>query len=328
MAESPRHAGAQLASQPAPRGGKLQKPAAAQPLKIHWPRTAVVIAVHVLALTACLPWLFSWTGVVLLFAGHFVFGMLGISLCYHRLLAHQSLESPKWFERTLSTLGVCCLQDTPARWVAVHRMHHQHSDAQDDPHSPSAGFLWSHMGWLFCENRDHLLLSSCDRYARDILRDRYYFWLERGINGLLVYLAHALAFFAVGCGIGWAKDGWQAGLQFGSSLVVWGVLLRTVLVWHGTWAVNSLTHVFGYRNYATREDSRNNWLVALCSHGEGWHNNHHASPRCANNRHRWWEFDLTFQVIRLMRSVGLARQVVVLKLDVAEQPARLLQRWN
>lgn len=298
------------------RGGHLETPAASQPLKIHWARFIAVVSVHGLALAAFIPWLFSWTGVALVIAGHFLFGMLGITLCYHRLLAHQSLESPKWFERLLATLAVCCLQDTPARWVAIHRMHHQHSDKQDDPHTPAVSFLWSHFGWLLVENRDHLRLSSCDRYAHDVLRDPYYFWLERGVNALLIYTAQILVFFSIGCGIGWASSGTLLpGVQFGLSLVVWGVFVRTVVVWHGTWAVNSLTHIFGYRNYETREDSRNNWLVALLAHGEGWHNNHHARPRCANNRHKWWEFDMTFQVIRLLQVVGLARQVVVLTTD-------------
>jgi len=287
-------------------------PAAAQPRQIYWAWLVGVVALHLLALAALVPWLFSWTGVVLVVVGHHVFGLLGITLGYHRLLTHRALESPKWFERVLATLGVCCLQDTPARWVAIHRMHHQHADQQDDPHSPLAGFLWGHMGWLCFENRDHLSLLNCDRYAHDVLRDPYYFWLERGAHWILVYALHALLFFLVGLGIGWTCfGGWLAGVQFGLSLLVWGVAVRTVLVWHITWAVNSIAHVWGYRNYETREDSRNNWIVAWLSHGEGLHNNHHAQPRCANNRHRWWEFDLTYQVIRLLRVVGLARQVVV-----------------
>ncbi len=291
----------------------MERPAAAQPLRIYKARTAVVVLVHLLALTALIPWLFSWTGVALVFVGHHLFGMLGINVGFHRLLTHRSFKSPQWFERVLATLGVCCLQDTPARWVAIHRMHHQHSDKQDDPHSPAAGFLWGHMGWLLYQNRDHLTISNCDRYANDVLRDPYYFWLERGINGVLVYAAHATAFFLTGLTLGWITAGTAAaGVQFGLSLLVWGVFLRTVVVWHGTWAVNSITHLSGYRNYETREDSRNHWVVALLSHGEGWHNNHHAQPRSANNGHRWWELDLTFQTIRLLQAVGLAEQLVIL----------------
>ncbi len=297
----------------------MERPAASQPLRINWARTVVIVLVHVLTLLAFLPWLFSWAGVALVFVGHHLFGMLGINVCYHRLLTHRSFKSPLWFERLLATLGVCCLQDTPARWVAIHRMHHQHSDKQDDPHSPKVGFLWGHIGWLLYVNHDHLTISNCDRHARDVLRDPYYFWLERGLNGLLVYVAHAALFGLTGLVLGWMSTGSEiAALQFALSLIVWGVFLRTVLVWHGTWAVNSITHLAGYRNYETREDSRNHWLVALLSHGEGWHNNHHAQPRSANNGHKWWELDLTFQTIRLLNVVGLAEQLVVLTSAPAE----------
>lgn len=295
----------------------IPKPEATQPFRIYWRRAGVIFGIHALALAAFLPWCFSWVGVALVLIGHHLFGMLGISLCYHRLLTHRSLQTPKWFERFLATLGVCCFQDTPARWVAIHRMHHQESDKQSDPHTPAAGFFWSHMGWVFYENRDHHTIHDCDRYAHDVLRDPYYRWLERGSNGLLIYTLHAVLFFAIGFFTGYALSGWQAaaGLQLGTSVLIWGVFVRTVLVWHGTWAVNSLTHMSGYRNYETREDSCNNWFVALLSHGEGWHNNHHAKPRCANNQHRWWEFDLTYLTIRLLRAMGLARHVVELSVD-------------
>lgn len=301
--------------------GKFEIPTAAQPARIYWGRATVLVSIHLLALAALSPYAFSWTGLMLVLVGHHLFGMLGVTLGYHRLLTHRSLQTPKWLERSLATLGVCCLQDTPARWVAIHRMHHQYSDCRDDPHTPAAGFLWGHFGWLFYQNQGHHTLSKCDRYAHDVLCDPYYFWLERGVNAFLVYATHAVMFFLVGFGIGWNHGGSAAGLQFGLSLFVWGVIVRTVVVWHGTWAVNSITHVFGYRNYRTREDSRNNWIVALLSHGEGWHNNHHAQPRCANNRHKWWEFDLTFQVIRVMQMLGLAANVVVRKATPAEKTA-------
>ncbi|APZ97044.1 acyl-CoA desaturase [Fuerstiella marisgermanici] len=316
MTESLPYVAAPAAPLPNLRGEVIETPAATRPYRINWGRAVVVVTVHTLALAAFLPAMFSWTGLALVAIGHHLFGMLGVTLCYHRMLTHRSLQTPKWFERTLATLGVCCLQDTPARWVAIHRMHHQHSDKQDDPHSPAAGFVWGHLGWLLYQNGDHHTLTNCDRYAHDVLRDRYYFWLERGINGMLVYLIHAALFFAAGFAVGSTFfGGTAAGVQFGLSLLVWGVLVRTVVVWHGTWAVNSISHVFGYRNYETREDSRNNWLIAMFSHGEGWHNNHHAKPRCANNRHKWWEFDLTYQVIRGLRFAGLATNVVELEED-------------
>jgi stearoyl-CoA desaturase (delta-9 desaturase) len=264
-----------------------------------------------LCLLALLPWLFSWTGVVLVFVGHHVFGMLGITLGYHRLLTHRGFTCPKWFEYLLALLGVCCLQDTPARWVAIHRKHHQHSDEHPDPHSPLVSFLWGHFAWLMVENRKLTNADFYDHYARDLLRDPFYLRLERGGRWFWVYLAHAVLFLLVGLAIGWAMTGnyWQ-GLQFGLSVLVWGVFVRTAFVWHVTWAVNSLSHVSGYRNYETGDNSRNNWLVGLLAHGEGWHNNHHAQPRAAAHGHRWWEFDLTYLTIRLLEAVGLAKDVV------------------
>jgi stearoyl-CoA desaturase (delta-9 desaturase) len=119
-------------------------------------------------------------------------------------------------------------------------------------------------------------------------------------------------FFLTGLGIGWLVTGeYMGGVQFGLSLLVWGVLVRTVVVWHITWSVNSITHLWGYRNYETGENSRNNWFVALVSNGEGWHNNHHADQRSAAHGHRWWEFDVTYITIRMLRLFRLARDVVM-----------------
>ena len=111
----------------------------------------------------------------------------------------------------------------------------------------------------------------------------------------------------------WPPAPWPRGTQLAASWFVWGVLVRTVAVWHITWSVNSLTHLFGYRTYETGENSRNNWFVGLVSNGEGWHNNHHADQRAAAHGHFWWEFDVTWQTIRLLRFVGLAHDVVVPK---------------
>jgi len=131
--------------------------------KIAWIYAVGVIGYHLIALLAFLPWFFSWTGVALAIAGCYVFGTLGINLCYHRLLAHRGFNCPKWLEHCLAILGVCCLQDTPARWVAVHRRHHQYADEQEDSHSPLAGFFWGHMGWLLVENEDLTRLRIYDR---------------------------------------------------------------------------------------------------------------------------------------------------------------------
>ncbi len=291
---------------------QLEHPEATQPLRIDWRYAASVIIIHLLALLALLPWFFSWTGVVLTVLEIYVFGMLGINIGYHRLLTHRGFCCPKWLEKFFALLGVCCLQQyAPARWVAIHRFHHQHPDTRPDHHSPLVSFLWSHVGWVLSRSDDHTgrLLDFYDRYAPDLLRDRFYLRLEAK-NWPIIYLAHVTLFFVVGLAIGWYASGeYFGGIQFGSSLLIWGVFVRTVLQWHNTWSVNSVTHRLGYRNYDTEENSRNHLLVGFLTHGEGWHNNHHAYPVSAVHRHRWWEFDLTYLVIRMLRVVGLVWDV-------------------
>ena len=118
---------------------------------------------------------------VLAIAGIYVFGGLGITLCYHRLLTHRGLACPKWLEYSFAILGVCAMQDTPARWVAVHRRHHEHADQREDPHSPLVNLFWSYVGWVFIENTDLNRGIAYDRYARDIVRDKFYRWIERAV---------------------------------------------------------------------------------------------------------------------------------------------------
>jgi stearoyl-CoA desaturase (delta-9 desaturase) len=279
---------------------------------VHWEYLVPIATVHLVACLVCIPWFFSWSGLMLALFGTAVFGTLGINLCYHRLLAHRSFSVPQWLERALTTIALCSLEDTPARWVANHRLHHRHSDEAPDPHSPRDGIAWSHVGWLFRHVPDRKSLAFFDRYARDILADGYYRYLERHPAAILViYLTHAAAYAVAGMLVGrWFGGSWSDGMQLAASWVVWGVFLRTVLVWHVTWSVNSLTHLFGYRTYATGEDSRNNWLIAVLAMGEGWHNNHHHDPASASVQHQWWEFDVTYYVILLLQRMGLAQRVI------------------
>jgi fatty-acid desaturase len=288
--------------------------------KLIWPYFIAFLFYHAMAVLALVPWLFSWTGLALWLLGFYVFGTLGINLCYHRLLTHRSFNCPKWLEHVFAIIGVCCLQDTPARWVAVHRLHHQHSDEPSDPHSPLAGFFWGHMFWLIRSNKELERMQLYEHYAKDILRDRFYFKLERNLMWVWVNLIQWFVFYVVGFGIGYvAGDSWLDGMQFGLSLLVWGVFLRTVSVWHITWSVNSVAHIWGYRNYETDENSRNNVLVGIWSNGEGWHNNHHAQPRSAAHGHKWWELDVTWITIWALKQVGLARDVVPINKKMAER---------
>ena len=292
--------------------GRLPLPAAVKFRHIVWIPATLLIGYHLIALLAFLPWFFSWTGVILAIVGDYVFGVLGINLCYHRLLAHRGFRCPKWFEHTLAILGFCCLQDTPARWVAVHRCHHQHADEQPDPHSPLVNFFWGHMGWILVENRELNRRVIYERDARDLLRERFYRNLERNFWQSWIILVSWAVFFLCGCLSELLLGGTpMEAVQFGASLLIWGVFVRTVIVWHQTWAVNSITHLWGYRNYPTDEGSRNNFFVGIMSNGEGWHNNHHADPRSAKHGHRWWELDTTFLTIRILVMLGLARDVVM-----------------
>ncbi len=283
------------------------------PTEIRWDYTLFFIALHSLALLALLPWFFSWAGVVAFVVGVVVFGQLAIPIGYHRLLSHHSFRTPKWFERTLVTMAMCTAQETPAHWVAWHRMHHCHSDHDQDPHSPRVGFFWSHVRWLVHEKRSRLAtFSMYEKYARDIVADPYYRWIERlPIPAGIFFFLHAIIFAIVATGVCVAMYGnVPEAYRLASSLFLWGVVVRTVWVWHITWSVNSLSHVFGYRNYATPDDSRNNWFVTLLTAGEGWHNNHHQDPASASVQHRFWEIDINYYVIRLFGLVGLATHIV------------------
>jgi stearoyl-CoA desaturase (delta-9 desaturase) len=286
----------------------LPLPLGASERRINWRYVAAVGTYHLLALLAFVPWFYSTTGAVLAFVGVYVYGACGMNLCYHRLLTHRSFKCPLWLEHTFALLAVWCVEDTPARWVATHRMHHHRSDERPDPHSPLVNFFWSHMGWLFLENTDLGRQTAYDRYARDILRDGFYRFIERHV--VWVTLAQSVVYYGIGFLIALAlgRD-LMAAVQFGASVWLWGVVVRTVIVWHITWTVNSLAHVFGYQNYDTGDHSRNNWLVAVLASGEGWHNNHHAEPSCACNQRHWWEIDLTYLLLRLFVLVGLAWDV-------------------
>jgi len=279
--------------------------------KIDWVAVLTIGSVHLLAMLACLPWLFNWPSVWVMVVGVFVFGYLGINLCYHRLLTHKGLVCPKWLEHVFAILAICCLQDTPARWVGIHRWHHVKSDESDDPHTPLAGLAWGHVGWVFLKNDQIDRYAIYTRFAKDVLHDPFYKKLETTARYPLIVVASWALFFSVGFALELLLSrSFSQAIQFGFSLLVWGVFVRTVVVWHVTWSVNSLSHLFGYRNYNTSDDSRNNWFVALITLGEGWHNNHHADARSARHGHLWFEIDLTFSVIQLLECVGLASNVV------------------
>lgn len=260
-----------------------------QPIyKNKWDIAAGIALIHLGALLA--PFTFTWSAFWVFFVLQFVTG-LGITVGYHRLLTHRSFQVPKWLEYVLTVCGSLALQGGAIKWVATHRVHHAFSDRPQDPHSPTRGFWWAHMLWLFAydEVLDHPI--KYQRYAPDLARDR----VHQFLNNTQVFhsILLGMILFALG-GLPW---------------LVWGLFVRTAFVYHGTWLVNSAAHLWGYQTYDTNEGSRNNWWVALVSYGEGWHNNHHAYLHSAAHGLRWWEFDLTYLVIRTLGWVKLATRI-------------------
>ena len=230
---------------------------------------------------------------------YFAAGMLGIGMGYHRLLTHRGYRTYKPVEYFLTFCGTLALEGGPIFWVATHRIHHQKSDHEGDPHTPREGTWWAHMGWILTGSGLHHDASTLARYVPDLSRDRFHVWISNWHWASNVVVG--LALLAVG----------------GVPYVLWGIFFRTTFGLHATWLVNSATHKWGSRRFATRDDSTNNWWVALLTFGEGWHNNHHAHPTSARHGLAWYEVDLNWMGISLLRMLGLAWDI---KLARVRQP--------
>lgn len=264
---------------------------------LNWTVIGGIGAMHAVAALALVPGLFSWSGLALLLALIWISGGLGITLCYHRLLTHRAFKTPTWFEYVLTTLGCLAWQGGPMTWVGVHRLHHKHADTDHDPHSPRHGFTWSHILWMLHREIEGIRGEDA---AKDLKRRPGMRWMDR-LHWLPQLLIAAGLF-----GLGWAIGGWLLGLSW----IVWGVAVRTVVVFHATWFVNSASHTWGYQNYTeTNDDSTNLWWVALLSFGEGWHNNHHRHPRSAAHGLRRFELDPTWWTIQGLARLGLAYDI-------------------
>lgn len=265
-------------------------PGKPQAMALDWGAVVVFATVHALALLA--PWFFSWTALSITLFLHWLFGSIGVCLGYHRLLSHRSFKVPRWLEYAIAVLGALSLQGGPIFWVAGHRLHHGYTEDPDqDPYSASRGFWWSHMLWIFYPRPEFFDYERYGRFAPDLVRNPFYRWLNRYF--ILLQIPLALLLYALG--------GW--------SFVIYGVFLRTVILWHTTWLINSVTHMWGYRTFPSEDNSCNLWWAAILTYGEGWHNNHHAYPHVAKCGWWWWEIDLTWWAIKFLKTVGLATNV-------------------
>ena len=277
---------------------------------LDWIFTSFLIVFHAAAIAAL--FFFSWkalavTAVLWVFAQNG-----GIAMAYHRLLTHRGYVVPRWLEYFLTTCATLALQGGPIYWVAVHRLHHQYTDKPGDPHSPREGAWWSHIGWITNGNlHNHSPLLK--KYAPDLMKDGYYKWLSK---------YHWLPIFVLGAGLAVGGYFW-GGPKLAIGMVLWGVFLRVVCGWHATWLVNSATHMFGSRRWAVKDDSTNNWWVALLTGGEGWHNNHHAHPVSAKHGMAWYEVDFNWWGILFLKKIGLAKKVYAKELTAEEASQRV-----
>ncbi|MDH3743946.1 MAG: fatty acid desaturase [Acidobacteriota bacterium] len=267
---------------------------------LNWGVLVGIGAMHVGSLLA--PFFFTWSGLVVACFLYWVSGCLGVTIGYHRLLTHRSFKTPKWFEYFLTACACLAWQGGPVQWVGVHRIHHAHSDTDGDPHTPSHGFAWSHVFWCMFKEAEGRRAADA---AKDLLRDRGLRFLDRHFR----WPQLALMLFLFGAGELAGSFGLFA--ADGASWVVWGVFVRTVFLYHSTWFVNSASHTWGYRNFATDDNSTNLWWVSLLSFGEGWHNNHHAYQRSVAHGMRWFELDVSYLIIRTFSKMGLAWDLIL-----------------
>lgn len=223
--------------------------------------------------------------------------LFGITGGYHRYFSHRSFETGRTFRFVLAWLGASAAQNGPLWWVSHHRLHHRHADTEDDIHPPGIrGLWWAHAGWILCR--------KYKGYDRSVVRD-----LAEAPELRLLGRYHLLAPISLAVllfGVGWWLEASHPGLGTGPwQMVGWGFFVSTVLLYHTTFLVNSVAHAVGPRRFSTDDESRNNWLVALLTLGEGWHNNHHRWPTSERQGFYWWEVDVTHYVLRVMERAGL-----------------------
>lgn len=252
---------------------------------------------------ACL--LALWTGVstvaVVTCLALYVVRMFAITAGFHRLLAHRAYKTGRVFQFLIAFVGTASYQKGPLWWSAHHRRHHLHTDTEADLHSPISRTLWqSHVGWFLSRDSqatDRKLISNLLKYRDLRFLDRYYSLPPLLLAAAAFLLGSVLQRYAPGLG----TSGWQ--------MLVWGFFISTVLLYHGTFTVNSLAHIFGSRRFATADNSRNNLFVALITLGEGWHNNHHYYPSSERQGFYWWEIDVSHYTLRALAWLGVVRDL-------------------
>jgi len=259
--------------------------------RYRWDRVGLWFVLHAAAVAAVFN--FHWSVLVPTVLMFFVTGCLGITIGFHRLLAHASFKTFRFCRFLFLLSASLSFFGGPIDWVGHHRRHHGHTEDSKDPHTPREGFWWAHFEWFFVHHP-----FAAEQYAQDLKRDRMCVWFDR-----FWFIPPLLSF-----GVLYLVGQWS--FHEGLAWVLWAGAFRMVLMFHVTGFVNSWTHKWGYRNFDTPDDSRNSALIALFTFGEGWHNNHHASQRCAAHGRKRFELDVSYGVIRFFEAVRLAWDVV------------------
>lgn len=254
--------------------------------KINWRRSIPFISMHFSLLSIFLVPI-EWKFVGLCFASYFI-RIFGITAGYHRYFSHRSYKTNRIFQFILAWIGSTAVQKGVLWWAANHRQHHRYSDQKEDLHSPvQFGFWWSHIGWIMCDEHDE---TKWDQ-IQDLSKFPELRWINK--YHLVPVITYAVALFL-----------WQS---WGG--LIWGFFVSTVILWHGTFTINSLSHLFGKRRFETPDQSRNNVWLALITLGEGWHNNHHCYMSSANQGFYWWEIDISYYVLKALSRVGIVRNL-------------------
>lgn len=238
-----------------------------------------------------------------LFLAFYIYHMLGITVGYHRLLAHRSFDCPKAVEYFFVSAGYLGFQSSPIWWATIHRGHHRFNDTALDPHSPRYGVWNSFIGWAFKESYTDLI--NPERQSKDLIADKFYMFLEQGGDWRRMHLLNSLIGFSARLLL-LALFGWQVAL----ASVAAGLAAQQM-----PFLLNFICHVpaLGYRNFKDDDDSINCWWVAILTTGEGWHNNHHHTPGSAKSGLKWFEIDPAYLVIKTLHSFGLVSRMNVHK---------------
>lgn len=276
--------------------------------RIDWWRVIPFVGLHIACLS--LIWVgWSWFAVtfaVVLYA----LRMFAITGFYHRYFAHKAFQTSRLGQLIFAIIGATAVQRGPLWWAAHHRDHHVHSDQEDDAHSPvQHGFFWSHMGWFLSSAN---FATKFER-VKELAKFPELRFLDR--FDILVPIAFAIAIYVFGELLASYAPHLKTN---GPQLLVWGFVISTVVLYHATFSVNSLAHVWGKRRYQTRDHSRNNFLIALLTLGEGWHNNHHHYPGAAKQGFYWWEIDFTYYGLRILAALGLIWNLRTVPTDIRE----------